>query len=357
MKSNSLRARIVTQLDSIDAREWDSVVSLAVMRHAAIRAFDSIQVSPDWVYALVYDASGPYAAIASRRHRGSPLLARVLMEVVPHLGMSEGIQLRRGVTFDAALPRLVPTLARMARRRGCIGYSVLVNESDAPAFGAQGFASFDIGTAVWSDISAFPSYDALLAGLPRDDRHELRRARRRSEQYGLRFEVSSPPRVDAAKMFALLVDTYAAHDNPLPYLPPFFERVWASPFADHVLFSAYLGERLVAAAWGYRDGDGLKAAIPVFDYEVARPSYAYFTLLDEIVRFAFAHRVRIIEWGPSNDAIKGRYGAASVRAFAAIRPSIPLVPGLWSGIRRLLRSDAAARAFEVPGRVEIISSD
>jgi hypothetical protein len=352
-----LRSQIVTQIEKIRAPEWDGAVSIAAMRHEAIRALDSVVVPRDRVYALVSDADGSYAAIAARPHRGSALLGRVVLEVTPLLGLFGGIQLRRGVPLDVALPRLLPTLARMARRRRCPAFSVIVPESDGPTYASHGFASFTIPATLRGDLSPFSSYEAMLEHLPGEDRRNLARSRRRSAQYGLRVEVTSPPRVRTAELFALLRATYEAHANPLPFAPDFFDRVWAAGFAEHALFCAYLGERLVAGIWVFRDGEVLTSSAAAFDYELARPSYAYFTLLDEILRWAFVHGVRKIDWGSSNDSIKGRYGGAAIPALAAIRPAIPLPPGLWTGIRALLRSDRAARALSVPGRVDVVAVD
>jgi predicted N-acyltransferase len=352
-----LRARIVTNICDIGASEWDSVVSDPLMRHGAVYAFDEATADRNWVYALVADAEGPYAAIAARRHRGSPLLARVLVEITPHLGLFDGIQLRAGVTLSEALPRLSPILGKIARRRGCVGYSILTPESEGQTYSDHGFAAFEIPPTFSSDLSEWPSYEALLERLPHRGGHEVRRARRRSEKYGLKFEVRPPVPAEAAQMFSLLQATYGAHESAIPFNAKLFSSLWAGRFAEHHLFCGTLGERLVVAVSAFRDGDMLMPAIPVFDYEIARPSYAYFSVMAEIIQWAYANGIRTIDWGPTNEVIKQRYGAAPIRALAAIKPAIPLFPGVWNGIRRLLRSDAAARALAVPGIVEVVSAD
>jgi len=336
-----LRSRIVTHIGKLDAREWDSVVSAAGMRHEAAATMHEVRVKRDWVYALVRDEHGPYAVITGRPHRGSPFLRRALLEVTSHLGVLGGIQLRRGVELESALPRLVPTLARMARRRGCAGFSVLVPDIDAAIYAKHDFAFFEDAAVSATDLSGDASYDDLVKRLP--DPRARRRARKKSEQHGLRFEVTSPPRGPTRELFALVAETFATHETPLSFTPDFFERIWSTRFAEHVLLCAYLGDKPIAACWAFHTGGVLVSAVAGLHYPIARPSHADLSIYDETLRFAMSRGIRRIEWGPTNCDIKQRYGGATQRVVGAVRPAYPLPGPIWRGLRAALRTDLGAR--------------
>lgn len=340
-RPSPLRAQIVTDLGAIDARDWDSVVSKLAMRHEAARTMHEVRVEQGWVYGLAYDEHGPYAAITGRPHGGSPLLRRAVLEVTTPLGVLGGIQLRRGVEFEAALPRLVPTLQRMARRRRCASFAVLVRQADADVYAKHDFALFLDDPVSTTDLSGFASYEELAEALP--EPRARRRARKKSEAHGLKFEVTSPPRGRGGELFGLVAETYAAHGTPLPFRPTLFERMWATGFAEHVLFAAYLGEKVVAANWAFHAEGVLVSSVVGLHYPVARASHADLSLYDETLRFAMDRGIRTIEWGLTNENIKRRYGAVAHPLVAALRPSLPLPAPAWKGLRSLLRSGLVAR--------------
>ena len=136
--STALRHRIASRVEDLDAPAWDSVVSKPLMRYEALRALDEVTVGSNAAYALVSDQDGPYAAISAAQSADLPFM----ITVAPNSGRSGGIQLRKGVDFDAALPRLMPTLSRMARRFGAIAIEVLVRDEECTVSRKHGFADF-----------------------------------------------------------------------------------------------------------------------------------------------------------------------------------------------------------------------
>lgn len=337
--------RIVSRIEELDARDWNGVAALPTMRHEAIRSIAGAQREVAWVYALASDEKGPLAAIAARPHLESSLMRRAVLEVTPPVGLLGGLQLRDGVALADALPALLPSLARMARRAGCATYSVVVPASDAPLYAAHQFAFFAAPATMRSDLSGTSSYDEHFAHLTSRLRRDVRNARRRSEQHGIRFEVTTPPRGPTDQLAAVVAETYAAYGRSPPFTPAFFDRLWGTPFAEHVLFCGYRGDQLVAACSAFQAGGVLTAAIAGMRYELARPSLAYFTLMDEIVRFAAARRLRTVEWGTSLEDIKRRFGAEPHGLVAALRPSVPMPAAAWRAIRALLRTDLGARVL------------
>jgi predicted N-acyltransferase len=173
------------------------------------------------------------------------------------------------------------------------------------------------------------TYDDYLRRLPKDDRAEVRRSRRRANEHGLILD-RRPADASCRSLYPLFVEVTTRHGA----------QPWEAPVTDDVF--AALGQEMPGEAFVLRGmirdepagfvlclvhGDVLLAPMMGLHYALSIPACLYAVLIDEIVRFGIEHGVRRVQLGLSNERQKSRHGFVAWPRWACLRPT-PRIPSL-----------------------------
>jgi predicted N-acyltransferase len=219
------------------------------------------------------------------------------------------------------LPRLDGILADLCRRetRPLVGVSN-VAEPELPTWRAHGYVAFRQRDHMVLDLAG-QSYQQYLERLAKKDRAELRRVRRRGAELGV--ELSFGP-IDGQgdRLYPLMAEIFALHGTPasaMPFAPELFAALERELPGETVVLSGRVGGQLAGFCLGVLQGDAMMWPVAGLRYELARPSYLYFQMLDELVRWCVDRGVRHIYGGLSNEQQKARHGFQPVTRWYCAR--------------------------------------
>lgn len=304
-------------IHEIDEERWDSITgSVLSMTHRWQRAMEA-----DWRfyqphYLLLEDAQGPCAAVVADVYASFKNLRllgwlhqRLSLAVRPPFSSMCGVMLRPGVALEGVMADLKPELDQWRRRERRLLMSVdNVGASDLAGWKQAGFLAISEKGVSVLDLPA--SYEDYLQLLENHDRQELRRARRRGEKFDLRFEFG-PPAEDNEQIYALVGEVFASHGvaaEAVPFTPRLFAALDKEMPGDVFFVRAYAGDTLAGACLCLLNGSTLWAPMIGLHYEIARPSYLYFLIFDEMIRWGIAHQIQKIFLGKTNERQKQRHG-------------------------------------------------
>ncbi len=315
--------QIARSIHELDEDRWDALAGdQVVMTHRWQRVMEACRPGYAPRYALLEDRQGPLAAFTAdtastfgRRGLCEALLRRASVVVgAPMSAMHPGVVRRSGLSLEAALPRLEPALRDLCRHGSrpllCVGN---VTTADLPQWQARGFLASAQAAATMLDLSgpSGASYDAYLATLPRRDRHEVGRARRRGADHGVVLTHGPLAGDEGALLYPLLREVFAHHgtaESAMPLTADLFGALARELPGETLLFTGHVGGQLAGFFLCFGRGADLWCAWAGLRYELAYPSSLYFLLIDELVRWSIAHGVRRIHAGLSNERQKARHG-------------------------------------------------
>jgi hypothetical protein len=239
------------------------------------------------------------------------LLSRTTLVLsAPFSAMSCGVALRPGLMPGEVLPALERALGTVCRQERrlllCISS---VSDADLPSWRARGFLASQQDPGMALDLVT-SSYEAYVAGLPRRDRQELRRAQRHGEAYAV-YTTQGPPAGDRDQLYALLSEVFVRHGTPsdaLPFTPDLLDALERELQGELLIFRGYVQGTLAGFVLSIKLGQKLWCPMLGLRYDLARPSYLYFLLLDEMIRWAFQRGVQRIYAGLSNERQKEKHG-------------------------------------------------
>ena len=313
--------------------EWDSVAgSELMMSHRWHRVMEASR--PDFrpCYALIDDARGPLAAVASAgrsrliapgtwRERIAAMLTLTIG--APFSARASGISIRSDVSLAAAMPAIEPALAKLClfERRPLLGVTN-VQEADLRAFGARGFKTVARPPTMVLDLTS-ASYAEYLLQLPKDDRAEVRRARRRATEHNLELSWA-PVTGTSVALFPLFQELCAHHGTSPPVRAEFFAAIAREmPSESQIVVGSVDGQPAGFVACLIQK-DALIAPMIGLHYELSRPSCLYQVLIDEMVRWSLERGFRSIHLGLTNERQKRRHGFLPQARYACVRTPLLL---------------------------------
>jgi predicted N-acyltransferase len=355
-----MRYQIARGIRAFDEARWDAVAGHdIVLSHRFQRVMEASRRDYRPLYVLVEDGLGPLAAVVAQRtdrfwHPGSgwrnALLRRLFLRIAPQISTNQsGIALRQGVALGDILPDLERVLDAACRHEGRLLLSVInVSEDELPAWRAQGYTAVPRPPTMVMDLPV-DSYEAYLEGLSNKDQTKIRRLRRRGEKMGVTFNVG-PPGGDARELYAMLSEVYARHGrtgDTMAFTEALFPALEREMGDEALLLRGYVNGQLAGFHLLLKRGDTVNWLVTGLWYELAHPSYLYFQLIDEAVRWAIANGCRHFYGGVTNEREKARHGFCPRARWGCFRVSphpinrlLTIAVGL--GRRQWIRGQTAA---------------
>lgn len=341
---------IYTETDSIrevDPQRWDALGGqVASMSHRWLRAVEAHWPAYRSHYVLVEDEQGPYLAIVANTAANSGNMGWLgwwyqhlsLPVSLPFSSMC-GAMVRPGVPLEVAMPQLEKTLEQLCRRSRRL-FITLENVAtvDLPAWQQAGFFSSPQLEVNVLDLPA--TYELYVESLSPKNRSELRRVRKRATESGVRLEVG-PLADDSEQIYSLLTEVFAQHGTTMPFPSRFLGGLDREMPGEVQFVRGYVGDTLAGVSLCLLNGPTLWWPMAGLRYEIARPTYLYFLLMDEMIRWSIEHGIQRIWGGKTADREKQRHGFHLEERWLCYRSTVPLLNRLLAvslpRVQRLLR--------------------
>jgi predicted N-acyltransferase len=298
---------------------WDALAGDELgLTHRWQRAMERCRRNYRPRYVLIEDRQGPLAAAImdtsapfGRTGWREALLGRsTLVLGAPFSSLHCGVALRTGLTHGEALPALERALGAVCLRERrpllCVS-SVL--DADLSSWRARGFRASPQSPGMVLDLTT-SSYEAYSAGLLTKDRTDLRRMWRRGEALAVTI-THGPPAGDRHQLYALLCEVYARHGTPaeaLPFTPDLLDTLERELPGELIYFRGSVQGTLAGFGLCIKVGTRLWWPLIGLRYDLARPSYLYFLMFDEVIRWSIQHGVRRIYAGLTKEREKQKHG-------------------------------------------------
>lgn len=299
--------------------DWDALAGGEIARtHRWQRVMEAGWRGYQPRYALLQDPQGPLAIIIASlsdsfgvetwRQRFQQRLT--LTVAPPFSSVNCGVQVRAGAALPALLPHLVQLLHKMARQEK----RLLIGISNVPADQLEAWRAQRFGLAAQAPVSVLDlpaSYEQYLSGLPKKSRAELRRIRRRAAAPDISFDHAPLAAGEGPQVYALLRQVFARHGAPVEKMPfdaEWFTLVQREMPGEMLLFKGYVDQTLTGVAPCLLSGPTLWWPMVGLHYELARSSYMYFLLMDEMIRWSIEHGIKRIYGGLTSEREKQRHG-------------------------------------------------
>jgi len=336
--------RIVRSIHEFDESLWDAVAGRnMMMTHRWQRAMEACYLRYEPRYLLLRDDRGPLAAVVinvdfgfGREGWRESLLRRLTMTVRPPFSATHcGIALRPGATLAGVIPHLERVLRRLLRREKCLILAINnVATSDLPAWRAHRF--FPQKQARVAELVLPPTYDQYLAALPKKSRAELRRIKRRGETCAVAFE-HGPLAGDGEQLYPLIYAVLNRHGlvgDKLPIDVTAFATL-EREIPEIVVFKGFVAGDLAAVFVCVNDGSTLWWWLAGLNHELARPSYVYFLLIDEMIRWSIEQGLQCINGGLANEREKQKQGFTLHPIWICYRVGSPALNAVFSVVQPL----------------------
>ncbi len=310
--------RVARSIEAFDRASWDAVAGKHLaMSYRWQRMMEASRRRYQPHYGLVTDQEGPLAiAVANAAEpfgfsgwRETLRRRTTLVLRGPFSPVDCGLLMRPGADPAATLPRLEAMLRRLCwqAKRPLLGVSG-VSPADLPHWQVLGFAAADQPPNTVLDLP--PTYDQYVSDLPKKGRSELGRMRRRIESQDVSFWVG-PLAGESERLYGLLCEVFSYHGTPadeMEFSAELFTAMERELGDQVVLFKSLVRGELAGYLLCLTSEKTLWWLIAGLRYELARPSYAYFLLIDEMVRWAIEQGFERIHGGLTNERQKQRHG-------------------------------------------------
>ena len=301
----------------IDEARWNAVTDDVIsMKHAWLRVMETQLRFFQPYYILLEDEQGPCAAVVadlylSIKHLGlfGWLRQRISLALRPPFSSFCGVMVRPGLSLEAIMPDLDSVLRRLCRQEKKLVITVSnVGASELPAWQKAGFGAIPQRKAGFLYLPE--TYAQYRESLRAKDRGELGRAHRRGEKFNLHFD-ASPRAENDEQIYALFDEVFTRHGTATEAIPlvPQFPTALERELPENVHFvRGYSAEKLVGVGLCLQNKTTLWAPLIGMDYEIARPSYLYFLLIDATVRLGIDLGMQKLFLGKTNEHVKQRQG-------------------------------------------------
>jgi hypothetical protein len=231
------------------------------------------------------------------------------------------------IVGDGGARVLAPLFERLASLAAAEGaqHFVLMNVAEGPLLATARELGLEVSymfDRYYLDLAEVADFDALVAALPKDGRHEMRRQLRKFEGSGARIVVEPAPFARLDELARLCHRTTARRGTP-QYLPPEPLARMVSACGDLIRFVVVYDrdDRIVAGIICIDDG-------PIFHVWLGGMTYdgvdfsPYTLAIAAAYRHALAQGKRRIEAGRLNTKIKHRLGLSPMPLHSIVSPDL-----------------------------------
>ena len=306
-----------SSIREINEQSWDAITHQVLsMSHRWIRSVEASWRFYEPHYLLLEDQQGPSAVIVANMYispdKWMPirwLYQRFSLVIKPPFSFMCSIVVRPGIALETILPELESALERLRQREKRL-LTIIANVtcSDVTVWQHVGFLA-DPQPAV-SSIDLPDTYETYLESLQRKDRQELRRIRKRAADFDVHFEIG-PLKDDSEEIYSLLCEVYAKHGTTredMPFTPQLFTSLEREMPGETLVIRGYACGRLAGVSINLLDHSMLLGLMVGLRYEIARPSFLYFLLQDEAIRWSIEHKLKRFYVGRTNEREKQKHG-------------------------------------------------
>jgi predicted N-acyltransferase len=350
MDSKVMRLTEARSIREIDEELWDSVTGdVLSMTHRWLRVMETCWRSYGPRYLLLEDQQGPCIAVIANTAVASENLGplgwfyqHLSLAISPPFSSMCGVMTRPGTSLESVIPYLEPVLSQSCCREKRLLLTVdNVVPSDLPAWRQAGFLAYPQKGVSVLDLPL--TYDLYQQSLNREARQELRRAHRRGARFDVHIE-TGPLANDSEQIHSLVCEVFANHgilNKDIPFAADFFGQLDREMSGNVQFVRGYAGGELAGLFVCLLNGSTLWAPLAGLRYEIARPSYLYFLLFDEVIRWGIEHGIQKLYMGKTNERQKQRQGFQLEERWFCYRSNFrPLNPVLAFGfplVQRLFR--------------------
>ena len=302
-------------IHKLDEHAWDSIAADELMlSHRWQRVMEASRQNYRPRYVLVEDADGPLAIAVLQPgdadtqgalwwHRITQRLTLTI--AAPFSARASGYAIRCDADTSAGLDAIESAAPKLSRRP-LLAVGNVTAADDVDVLCSRGYAAIARPATLHLELVA-ASYDDYLASLPKRDRQEIRRARRRAEEQDLTLS-HGPIAPSAASLYPLLEEVSGRHNAVPPFTPEIFGALSGEMSEDTLLFAAFIGGAPAGFVVCVRTAESLTAILVGLHYDLARPACVYTVLLDEMVRWSLSNGIHHIHAGLGNEDQKRRHG-------------------------------------------------
>lgn len=307
-------------IEELDPQQWDAMSGDVVSKtHGWQRVMEVGWEKKEPCYIWIEDEQGPVAAVITQLNedfgnQGALAWFHSNLNAVispPFSGIGTGVLLRPGISFTELQPHFDRILREFCRRhKRPLITTANITEKTLPLWENLDFHSSPRPNLMVMEVPE--TYEAYLAGLKAKDRCELRRMRRHAEKSNavLTFE-SGPLAGEGEDIYPLFCEVFAKHGTPrenMPFTPKFFHLLEKELPGQVFLIKGYINGVLEGVSLCLRHNNSLWWPMAGLHYEVARPHYLYFLLIDEMVKWSIENGITFIDGGLTNERQKARHG-------------------------------------------------
>lgn len=333
----------------IDEKRWDLVTSdVLPMSHRWLRVTEDHWRFYKPRYLLLENEQGPCAAIMANTSVGYEknlgwmgwIYQRLSLVVRSPFSSLCSVVVRPGVSLEEVIPDVEAALKQLQRKEKRLLTTVgNVTGSDLVSWRRAGFLADPQTGASVLDVPA--TYEAYLEALPRKDRQELRRIRKRAAEFNVRLECG-PLGKDTESVYTLLCEVYEKHGilrDDIPFTLEFFNGLQREMPEEVLIIRGYVGDKLAGVSFNLLDRSRLLGLMIGLHYELARPCYLYFLLHDEAIRWSIEHGLQRVYVGRTNEREKQKHGFSLEERWLCYRAALqPLNRALESALPLVQRA-------------------
>lgn len=291
-----MHIEVLSSISHINAQTWNNLFATdyPFCRHEFLHALElggSVGTGTGWLpqHLLLWDGSSLLAAApAYRKHHsyGEYLFDRVFAEAYQRHGLryypklllavpftpAEGPRLgiAKGVDPQSVLPWLQQCLNAMSTEDSAVSalctfshwQCLYAGKAEQQLFRDAGWLErFDVQFEWQNQAQKFTGFEQFLATLTARKRKQIRKERSLVQQQGIQLRTLTGDSLDAAfwlQFYQFYVATYLKRSGHQGYLTEQTFLLWGRTMAAQiVVFSAWLGDELVAASLCFRSDDKL----------------------------------------------------------------------------------------------------
>lgn len=314
-----MRYRIARTIHDFAPAEWDIPAGNNLsMGHAWQQMVESGWKDYHSLYVLFEDIHGPAVTMVASQTASfgrsgwrEALLQRLTLVVTaPYSSVQCGLAVRAGIDLEMVIPEILAVLGRLCWREQRLIYAISnVTPEEVDIWRRHGFSVSQQPNFSLLDLNG-ASYDEYLTRLSGKDRAEIRRIRRRASEWGIEFQHTLLDE-DDVDVFPLVEQVYARHgydSSSIPLRPDVFKEMARTMPGEVHLFKGIVNGQMEGVLIAMRGMDVLWWPFAGLNYVVSRPTYLYFLLMDEMIRWSTTAGIRRIYGGMTNEKEKRGHG-------------------------------------------------
>jgi len=313
---------LLSSIEQVASAEWNALCGTrAFVDHNWLRFIEAALLGHQPRYVLLRRGGNLVAAAvcAVERRFANPALqqrAGWVLRQLPCVRCAVPVVSECGLVFQAGVDEepLVPALLAGLRRLAIRERALFTTVGHVPFHAGTWQAARAAGCtpiSQWQNTTLaieWSSFDDYLAARPGDDRHEIRRMRRRAEREGITVEHAPLASQELPFLWRLIGNVQRRHNGDTAYADDLLERALAILDTDVHLLVARQSDETIGCVVLVRNQDELIAKWLGLDYERTLNTATYFASLTASVDLAIKLGVRRLRLGATAYSTKQQFG-------------------------------------------------